>query len=92
MEKTHELTLKNRCDLTLSGVTEVDSSEDRRVVLKTVLGPLVIEGRELRIRNLDLTGGEATLGGKIDAIGYGGEESAEKGKGFKSLRPGKLFR
>ena len=43
-EKLHRLVLNGRRELILSGVTEVDSSEDRRIELKTVLGNMQVEG------------------------------------------------
>ena len=64
-ECTHKLTLNDRRDLVLSGVTEVDSSEDHKILLKTVLGNMEVSGEDLRILNLDLTKGDAVIGGKI---------------------------
>lgn len=93
MEETvHRLELKDRRDLHLSGVTEVDSSEDRRILLKTILGPMEIEGQDLRILNLDLSAGCATVGGKIDALLYKETENAEKPRKSSFRRGGKLFR
>lgn len=91
-EKTHRMTLTDRRDLELSGVTEVDSSEDRRILLKTILGPMEIEGQDLRILNLDLEKGCASVGGKIEALLYKEVESAEKKRSFAPRRSGKLFR
>lgn len=91
-EKVHRLALTDRRDLELSGVTEVDSSEDRRILLKTILGSMEIEGQDLRILNLDLNKGCASVGGKIDALLYKEADSAEKNRKFTSRRGGKLFR
>ncbi|MGI5874999.1 MAG: YabP/YqfC family sporulation protein [Bacillota bacterium] len=82
-EKGHRLVLEDRRELALSGVTEVDRSEDHRVVLKTVLGDLAVEGRGLRVRDLDLNSGDAVIGGKIDALVY-----FEKRRGRERLFPG----
>ena len=93
MEETvHRLELKDRRDLCLSGITEVDSSEDRRIMLKTILGPMEIEGQDLRILNLDLTAGCAVVGGKIDALLYKEADSTEKQRKSSFRRSGKLFR
>lgn len=91
-ERIHRLALTDRRDLELSGVTAVDSSEDRRILLKTILGPMEIEGRELRILNLDLEKGCASIGGKIDALLYRETDAAEKKRKLSGHRNGKLFR
>ncbi|MGN0962688.1 MAG: YabP/YqfC family sporulation protein [Clostridia bacterium] len=90
-EKMHKLILENRRHLILSGVTEVNSSEDKKITLKTVLGDMVVEGQDLRILNLDLTGGEASIGGRIDALIYAGSGGKEKNRG-KNRLGGKLFK
>lgn len=89
MEETaHKLTLNDRRDLLLTGVTEVDSSEDKKIILKTVLGTLVVEGREMHILHLDLAKSEAAIGGKIASLLY--LENADKTKNKRNL--GKLFK
>ena len=40
----HKLTLNERRELTMTGVTEVVSFEDTAVVLKTSLGTLILQG------------------------------------------------
>ncbi|MBR5328865.1 MAG: sporulation protein YabP [Firmicutes bacterium] len=90
-EKIHRMALTDRRDLELSGVTEIDSSEDRKILLKTILGPMEIEGQDLRILNLDLEKGCASVGGKIDALLYKEEGVKEKKRSF-APRGGKLFR
>ena len=91
-EKMHKLILDNRRDLILSGVTEVDSSEDKKISLKTVLGDMVVEGRDLRILNLDLANGDAAIGGRIDALIYAGSDGAEKNRAKRTRLGGKLVK
>ena len=90
-EKVHRMALIDRRDLELSGVTEIDSSEDRKILLKTILGPMEIEGQDLRILNLDLEKGCASVGGKIDALLYKETDAKEKKRSF-TPRGSKLFR
>ena len=78
-EKGHRLVLEDRRELILSGVVEADSSEDHRVVFKTILGDLIIDGQNLRIKSLDLVHGEATVSGEISALLYN-----EKRKGRRA--------
>ena len=91
-EKMQKLILQNRCDLVLSGVTEVDSSEDKKIALKTVLGDMVVEGRDLRILNLDLASGDAAIAGKIDALVYLETGGPEKNRIKRNRLGGKLFK
>ena len=65
----HELELKERRELTMTGVTEVVSFEEHAVVLRTALGTLIVQGRELQLKTLSLEGGQVaveglTVGGK----------------------------
>lgn len=91
-EKIHKLTLQNRRDLVLNGVTEVGSSEDKKISLKTVLGDMVVEGQDLRILNLDLNSGDAAIGGKIDALIYLESGSGEKNRQKRNHLGGKWFK
>ena len=66
----HKLTLNQREDLTLTGVTEVVNFDDSTVVLKTHLGTLIIQGRELLLKTLSLEGGNVAVSGHIAALIY----------------------
>ena len=48
----HELRLKDRGALTMTGVTEVVSFDESAVVLRTSLGALMVQGRELHLKTL----------------------------------------
>ncbi len=73
----HELTLKQRQKLVMSGVSEVVSFEDTAIVLETALGTLVVQGRELRLRTLSVEGGQVAVEGNVSALIY--EESRQGG-------------
>ena len=66
----HELTLRSREKLTLTGVTEVLRFEDSAVVLATEQGTLIIQGDGLKLRDLSLEGGKAAVDGHITALTY----------------------
>lgn len=69
-EGHHDLTLKGRKDLALTGVAKVDSFDDREVVVITQLGALVVMGENLHIRHLDLENGDLRLDGEIREVAY----------------------
>ena len=73
----HKLTLNERKNLTMTGVTEVVSFEDTAVVLKTGLGLLTVQGQELKLKTLSLEGGQVAVDGEVSALIY--EEPREGG-------------
>lgn len=66
----HDLQLKERKHLTMSGVTEVVSFDEGTVVLQTTLGTLVVQGRELQLKQLSLDGGQVAVDGTVTALVY----------------------
>lgn len=85
LQLPHKLTLNERKNLTLSGVTEVVSFDDNAVVLRTVLGILEVQGQELQLKNLSIDGGQVAVDGHICALLY---EEPRESKGFW----GRIFR
>ena len=73
----HKLTLNERKNLTMTGVTEVLRFEDSAVVLRTGLGTAVILGQDLKLKTLSLEGGQMAVEGQISGISY--EEPREGG-------------
>ena len=66
----HKLQLNERQQLTMTGVTEVVSFEEHAVVLRTALGTLIVQGRELQLKTLSLEGGQVAVEGSIAALIY----------------------
>ena len=66
----HKLTLSQRNSLTLTGVTEVVSFDDRTVLLRTGLGTLAVQGQDLQLKQLSLEGGNVAVEGEISAMVY----------------------
>ena len=73
----HKLTLNERRELTMTGVTEVVSFDEESVVLKTGLGTLLVQGRQLQLKTLTLDGGQVAVEGNIGALTY--EEPKQSG-------------
>ncbi len=73
----HKLTLNERKQLTMSGVTEVVSFEETAVVLRTELGTLMIQGQGLKLKTLTPEGGQVAVDGEVSALIY--EEPREGG-------------
>ena len=78
----HRLTLAERNKLTVTGVTEVVSFEDREVVLQTGMGRLTVQGSQLQLKTLSLEGGQMEVEGSVSALVY---EEARQGGWFSRL-------
>lgn len=66
----HKLTLNERKNLTMTGVTEVVSFDDTAVVLHTSLGTLTVHGSGLQLKTLSLDGGQVAVDGNVTALIY----------------------
>ena len=66
----HKLTLNERRQLTMIGVTEVVSFDETAVVLQTGLGTLMVHGQGLQLKQLSTDGGQVSVDGSISAIVY----------------------
>lgn len=79
----HRLTLNERRQLTMTGVSEVVSFDDTAVILRTELGTLVIQGEQLQLKTLSLEGGQVAVEGTISALHY--EQSRQGGGWLRRL-------
>lgn len=68
--QTHNITIENRKSLSMSGVTEIESSNDTFVRLNTVLGKLTVSGNNLSIGKICIETGEFTMTGDINKLEY----------------------
>lgn len=76
-QRQHDLILKDRKILTVTGVTEVVSFEENAVVLRTELGELAVQGQGLQLKALSVEGGQTSVEGSISALLY--EEPRQSG-------------
>ena len=79
MALPHKLTLNERRELSMTGVTEVVNFDDTTVVLRTQLGLLVVNGQALQLKTLSPEGGQVAVEGNISALHY---EQARTGGGW----------
>ena len=79
----HKLTLTERSRLVMTGVTEVVSFDDSAVILRTGLGTMLVQGKELKLKTLLPEGGQVTVDGKISALSY--EEPRASGGFWRRL-------
>lgn len=79
----HKLTLNERRQLSMTGISEVVSFDDTAVVLRTQLGTLNIHGKDLQLKTLSLEGGQVAVDGTISALIY--EEPRQSGGWMRRL-------
>ena len=70
MALPHRLVLNERRNLTMTGATEVVSFDELAVVVKTTLGTLVIQGKDLQLKQLTPDGGQVAVEGTITSLHY----------------------
>ena len=85
--ENQNIILENRRSLSISGITDVDSFDEREISLYTQLGELTVKGRELHIDAMSTETGNMTITGDIWAVIYGDRDR----KGPVSAL-GRLFR
>ena len=78
MTEQHNAILENRQCLMLTGVTDVESFDDKLVLLYTQLGELAIKGSQLHVSDLSTESGELTVEGEINALTYGDKDRTKK--------------
>lgn len=66
----HNVTLKERSLLTVSGVEHIYSFNDKKVELKTCVGEMTIEGDSLDMGKLSIDDSIVDIKGTINSISY----------------------
>lgn len=86
--KNHGIILENREKLTISGVEDVESFDEEKVVIITEMGTMTVLGAEFRISRLNVDNGELIIEGEVDEIAYSNTVRDDRSGGFF----GRLFR
>ena len=66
----HKITIENRKDMSVSGVAQVVSYDEYRIVLRTDYGTLIIQGRDLIAGEISSATNTLKLTGRIETIHY----------------------
>ncbi len=72
-EKSHNIILENRNKLSISGVEDVESFDEKEISLYTSQGRLLITGDDLKVDKLSVEEGELTVSGRLDSFEYSGD-------------------
>lgn len=79
----HRVSLNERKELTVTGVTDVVSFDEETVILKTSLGVLNVHGRQLQLKTLSTNGGQVEVTGNVAALIY--QQSKPTGSWLRRL-------
>ncbi len=72
--RTHRLSLEDRKQLNMTGITKVISIEPELVMLVSELGKIKITGKDMQATNLDMDKGILDISGNISCICYIGDK------------------
>ncbi|MDT8862654.1 sporulation protein YabP [Alkalihalobacillus sp. MEB130] len=84
----HDVILKARRQLDITGVKQVESFDNEEFLLETVMGFLSVRGQNLHMKNLNVEQGIVSIEGKVYDLVYLDQSQEDKSKGFF----GKLFK
>ena len=80
---SHEINIKDRGLLRLTGVNKIESFDDEEFLMETVMGFLVVKGENLEIVKLDTKDGIVSIKGSIISLSY--IDEIKKHKFFDTL-------
>ena len=78
----HNVVLKDRKILEITGVKQIDSFDASEFLLETAQGWMVISGKDLTLGKLDKERGDVIIRGLIESLSY---VSNKKGKNSESM-------
>lgn len=79
VQMPHHIILEDRHNLTVSGVSDVDSFDELTVIIYTDMGELTVKGEGLHINRLNIETGELTLEGQVQSLTYAEIQSRSGG-------------
>jgi sporulation protein YabP len=74
----HNITLKDRSNLIISGIEHIYSFSDKKVEVRTSAGEMVIEGESLDMSKLSLDENIISIEGTINSIVYSKERKPQE--------------
>ena len=80
IDKKNIVIITDRKQVDIDGVECVTTLDDDHLFLETIQGPIVIEGTELKLENLDKINGRAIVVGKISSVIYVEKRNKNKGR------------
>jgi sporulation protein YabP len=86
VQSEYKSVLLGRELLQLAGVVEVDGFDDHQVTADSILGPVMVQGRNLKITQLDVEAQTLTVEGQIISLSYLEAKRKKSGGGRRFLK------
>ncbi len=83
----HKIVIEDREKIMITGISDVESFDEREIIIYTTEGVLNLFGEDFKINRLNVEAGDIEIAGYITEIKYTGAEKGDGG-GFWN----KLFR
>lgn len=83
----HNVVLKDRKVLELTGVKQIDSFDANEFLLETAQGWMIVQGKDLTLGKLDTERGDVIIRGLIESMSY-----VSNKKGSKDSMMHKIFK
>lgn len=69
-KETHTISINERQNINLTGVTKIESFDNEEFLMKTIMGTIGIKGKNLEIVKLDTYQGTISIKGIINSLVY----------------------
>ncbi len=81
-KREHNINMESRKKITVSGVEDIESFDEEKVVIYTSMGTLSINGYDFKINKLSVDDGCLVVEGDIYSLEYSDIQKADKNGGF----------
>ena len=75
--KKHKVIVTGRSHALISGVQDVNEFDSNQIDLITNQGKMIIKGKELKVKGLNIEKGDVEIEGKIDSFVYSTKQAEE---------------
>ncbi len=77
----HTLMLLNREHMEISGVTNVNTFDEKEIIIESRMGYLYVYGKDMHVSSLNLEDGKVSVDGHIDSLEYKTQSDTIKTRG-----------
>ncbi len=75
--KPHNVIMNNCEKLSMTGISDVDSFDEKIILCYTDKARLAIRGYNLKVESVDTVGGDMEVSGKITSLSYSDEQKKQ---------------
>lgn len=68
--ENHTVAMENREKLTITEISDIDSFDEEEVRARLESGSMIIKGKGLHVKLLDLAQGKVVISGTVDSLAY----------------------